>query len=645
MTDSPAGQEIRVEEGALKRELAEPWSLLAKCIAFATAAFYLYTSLMGQLGPEYHRGVFVVATLTLIFLLYPATSRSPRRRPSALDLVLAVLTVISIGYWVVEYPELSYRVGDYLPRDFWFGALGLFLAMEAGRRVTGIVIPILGGIALMYGLFGNLVPGVFGHRGFTVKRLVEYIYLTSEGLFGVMASVLPSYVLLFLLLGAFLKSSGVGQFFIDVPMALAGRATGGPAKVAVVASGLFGSINGSVLANTVSTGTLTIPLMKKVGYKPHIAAAVETTASTGGQILPPIMGAAVFVMVELTGIPYTEIIKVAFIPGILFFLSIFFIVHFEAKKSKIAGLPESEIPKLGTVLRKGWYLATPFVILVTLLILGYSPNYSAFWTIAAVIVVSWVRPETRMGLREIIRACVDGMMSCLTIGSLMGAIGIFIGIVTLTAAGLKFSHALISLSGGNIYLALALVGIACLALGMGMPITAAYLLVAVLAAPALREMGASLLAAHLAIFWLSQDSNITPPVCLGAYCAAGIAKANPWQTAFTAFRFGLVLLFLPFLFLYDNYLLLDGTLFQSIWAVTFTTMAVIAYSAWVMRYALIETTMPEWALLTAVWITLIWPIWQVEIVGLVLGILFLSMQWFRRRKSEQDVAVAAAEAS
>jgi TRAP transporter 4TM/12TM fusion protein len=351
------------------------------------------------------------------------------------------------------------------------------------------------------------------------------------------------------------------------------------------------------------------------------------------------MGAAVFIMVELTGIPYTEIIKVAFIPGVLFFVSVFFIVHFEAKKSKIPGLPEEMIPKLGRVLRRGWYLALPFAILVALLILGYSPNYAAFWTIASVIAVSWIRPENRMGLRKVANACIEGVMSCLTIGSLLGAIGIFIGIVVLTSAGLKFSHALIGLSGGNVYLALALVGLACLVLGMGMPITAAYLLVAVLAAPALGEMGVSLLAAHLAIFWLSQDSNITPPVCLGAYCAAGIAGANPWKTAATAFRFGLVLLFMPFIFLYEDYLLLDGTLFQSLWAIFFTTLAVIAYSAWVMRYALIDTTWPEWILLTAVWVTLVGPYWQLEVLGLALGALFLFSQWFRRRRIERAAAV------
>jgi TRAP-type uncharacterized transport system fused permease subunit len=233
------------------------------------------------------------------------------------------------------------------------------------------------------------------------------------------------------------------------------------------------------------------------------------------------------------------------------------------------------------------------------------------------------------------------MMGCITIGSLMGAIGIFIGIVTLTAAGLKFSHALIGLSGGNLFLALALVGVAALALGMGMPITAAYLLIAVLAAPALREMGADLLAAHLAIFWLSQDSNVTPPVCLGAYAAAGIAKANPWQTAFTAFRFGLILLLMPFLFIFEDYLLLDGTWFQNLWAVSFTTMGVIGYSAWVMRYALLETTKSEWLLLTVAWVALLWPQWQVEAFGLLAGAMFLFLQWRRRRRSVDEPAPSA----
>lgn len=631
MLKSRADRAVFIEEGAGKRVLSGFWDLLVKTIALATAIFYLYTALVGQLGPEYHRGIFVLAIVVMIFLLYPATSRSPKDRPSLFDILMVLLTILSVGYWIWEYTDLVYRVGAYLPRDFWFGVIGLIVCLEAGRRVTGWLIPILGGLALLYGLYGNYIPGVFGHRGFTIKRLVEYIYLTSEGLFGVMASVLPSYVLLFLLLGAFLKVSGVGQFFIDVPMSLAGRSTGGPAKVAVVASGLFGSINGSVLANTVSTGSITIPLMKKVGYRPHVAAAVETAASTGGMIMPPIMGAGAFLMVELTGVPYTQIVKVSFIPGILFFLSIFFIVHFEAKRSRIPGIPKAEIPVFKEVIRRGWYLIAPFVILVVLLFSGFSPNYSAFWTIVSVIVVSWFRPETRMGLRQVANSLIDGMMSALTVGSLMGAIGIFIGIVVITAAGLKFSNALIGLSGGNLFLALALVGLAALVLGMGMPITPAYLLLAVLAAPALKTMGADLLAAHLAIFWLSATSNITPPVCLGAYCAAGIANASPWKTAFTAFRFGLILLLMPFLFIFEDHFLLTGLWYQNLWAVVFTTLGVIGYSAWTMRYAFTETTIPEFCLLFAVWIALLWPMWQVEAIGLVLGALFIIVHWLRYR--------------
>lgn len=630
-----------MEEGAGKRTLIEPWNWIVRAVALSTAVFYLYTALIGQFGPEHHRGIFVLATVVMIFLLFPATARSPQNRPSVFDVALVLLTVASIGYWITQYNELVYRVGAYLPLDFWMGVIGLLVCLEAGRRVTGWLIPILGGIAILYGLYGSYIPGLFAHRGFTIKRLVEYIFLTSEGLFGVMASVLPSYVLLFLLLGAFLKVSGVGQFFIDLPMALAGRSHGGPAKVAVVASGLFGSINGSVLANTVSTGAITIPLMKKVGYRPHIAAAIETIASTGGQILPPVMGAGAFIMVELTGVPYLEVIKVAAIPGILFYLSIFIIVHLEAKRTGIALIPAEALPAFGAVLRKGWYLSAPLVVLVVLLFQGYSPNFSAFWSLVAVVLVSWVRPENRMGPRKIIDACVEGMMTSLTVGSLLGAIGIFIGVIVLTAAGLKFSHALIGLSGGNLFLAVLFVGVASLVLGMGMPITAAYLLLAVLAAPALKEMGANLLAAHLAIFWFSQDSNVTPPVCLGAYAAAGIANADPWRTGFTAFRFGLVLLLMPFLFIFEDHLLLDGTWLQNLWAVTLTTLGVVAYSAWTMRYVLEETTTPEWLLLGVVWVALLWPNWKIETLGLALGALFLLWHWTRCRKAQARKAAQA----
>jgi TRAP transporter 4TM/12TM fusion protein len=624
-----------------RRDLTGVWKLFANAIALAIAAFYLYTAAFGQFGPQYHRGVFVLGIVSLIFLMYPATRRSPRHRPTLLDFGFIALTVVAIGYWIVEYVPLVYRVGEYLPRDFWMGVVALAVCLEAGRRVTGWIIPIFGVVALAYGLFGPYLPGVLAHRGFTFKRLVEYIYLTPEGLFGVMASVLPTYVLLFLILGAFLRASGVGQFFLDLPMAVTGHTVGGPAKVSVVASGLMGSINGSVLANTVSTGSLTIPLMKRAGFKPHVAAAVEASASTGGQILPPLMGAGVFIMVELTGIPYAEIIKIAAIPAILFFLSIYVIVHAEARRTGIPALPKADMPSFRKVIVSRWYYLVPFAVLLTLLFQGYSPNYAAFYTLISVAVVSWFNRDARMGPVGIANACIDGVKDTLTVGSLLGAIGILIGVVTLTAAGLTFSHALIGLAGGNLALGLILVAIASLVLGTGLPITASYIIVAVLAAPALQEMGATLIAAHLAIFWLSQDSNITPPVCLGAFCAAGIAKANPWRTAWASFRFAKILYVMPFLFVFGN-ILLTGTLLENLAAIAFVTLGVIVFSSWTSGWFLGTFSWPVWWVLLPAMILLFWPTWPTRVVGLVLTVLVTGFQLLRARREALTPSTAPA---
>jgi len=629
-----------VEQVDPKRELVGVWRRLVDVIAFGIAVFYLYTAIFGQFGPQYHRGVFVMGIVVIIFLMYPMTRRDPKHRPTWIDGMFVVATIVSIGYWIVEFVPLVYRVGEYLPLDLYMGVVALVVCLEAGRRVTGWVVPLFAIAAFAYGMLGPYLPGIVAHRGFTFKRIVEYIFLTSEGLFGIMASVLPTFVLLFLILGAFLRASGVGQFFLDLPMSLAGHTVGGPAKVSVVASGLMGSINGSVLANTVTTGSLTIPLMKRSGFKPHVAAGVEAAASTGGQILPPLMGAGVFVMVELTSIAYAEIIKVAAIPAILFFLSLYVIVHCEARRQGIPGLPKSEIPRFMDVVKRRWFFLVPFAVLLGLLFNGYSPNYAAFWTILSVIAVSWFTRDTRLGPGRIANACIEGIKDTLTVGSMLGPIGILIGVVTLTAAGLTFSNALIGLAGGSLALALALVAIASLVLGMGLPITAAYIIIAVLAAPALQDLGATLIAAHLAIFWLSQDSNITPPVCLGAFCAASIARANPWRTAWAAFRFAKIIYIMPFLFVFSH-ILMTGTLVQNVLAVVAATLGVIVFSCWTSGWLVRKTTWPDWTLLFAAWILLLWPSYVASVMGLALTVVVVLVQLRRPVEGMPDAGHGA----
>ena len=630
--------EEAVSEGRAARQLARPWRLAVDAVLLGLAGFYLWSALAVP-GPNYERGIYVMVTYVVIFLLYPATARSPHHCPSAADLLLGAAAVASIGYWVVHYEELAYRAGAYLPLDFWMGTLALLVSLEVARRVMGWAVAGIGLAAVAYGLLGSYVPGVLGHRGFSFVRIVEYFYLSDEGLFGVMAEVVPKYVLPFVLLGAFMRSSGVGQFLFDLALALAGRSAGGPAKGAVIASALFGSISGSAVANTAATGTFTIPLMKRAGFQPHVAAAVEASASLGGQILPPVMGAAAFVMVELTGIPYLEIIQRAAIPAILYFLSLFVVVHLEARRHNLSGAPPEALPRLGPVLRTGWPFGLPLVVLIVLLYRGHSVTYAALWAIVTTVAVSWLRRESRIGPRELAGACISGMRGSLTIASLLGVIGMLVAVTTLTAIGLKFSNLLIGLAGGRLFLAILLIAVASLLLGTGLPITATYLVIAVLAASALQEMGASLLAAHLLIMWLSQSAELTPPVCMSAFVAAGIAGANPWQTAWTCFKFAKALFVIPFLFIYGH-LLLDGSLVESLVAVGAATVGVVAFSAWTMLYLLERTTAVEWVLLLAASVLSLWPAPVANAAGLACLLTVAGLQVRRRRAGRQGVGAA-----
>ncbi|MCB1150171.1 TRAP transporter fused permease subunit, partial [bacterium] len=363
---------------------------------------------------------------------------------------------------------------------------------------------------------------------------------------------------LFIFFGAFLQKSGAGRFFIDLPMALAGKSAGGPAKVAVMASALFGSVSGSAIANTVSTGAFTIPLMKRAGFRPHVAGAIEPAASIGGMFMPPIMGAGGFLMAELTETPYAHIMAIAIIPALLYFFSVFMMIHFEAKKQKIEGIREADAPHWTRVLKEQWYYAMPLVIITVLMIIGKSPGYSAFWATLSCIGVSWVRKDTRMGPREIWDAIQTGAVNTLIIGATIGVIGIIVGTISLTGIGLKFSDIIISLASGNLLAAILLVGLASLVLGMGVPVTAAYLITAVLAVPPLTEMGVVLIAAHMIVYWFSQDSNITPPVCVAAYAGAAIAGSDPWKTGWTSFKFAKLLYVMPLLFAFTPSILFEG---------------------------------------------------------------------------------------
>ncbi len=530
---------------------------LFDALALVLVCFYIYSAVLQPAETQYHRGVYVIITYVLVFLLYK--SQNPLLR--VVDYLLMALSVVAIGYWIANFEAINYRSGAETQLDQMIAMIGVLLGIEVARRVVGTVFVIMGAVMILYGVFGDseFIPEVVQHAGDTFPLLCTNIFYKSDGVFGIMANVLATYIVLFVIFGAFLEKSGAQKFFIDFPLAAVGHKVGGPGKVSVIASGLFGSISGSAIANTVSTGAFTIPMMKKAGFRPHVAGGIEPAASIGGMFMPPIMGAGGFIMAELTGMPYSQIMLVAIFPAVMYFFSVFMMVHFEAKKNHIVGEKSDMDPK--EILRTQWFYVLPLVVITIFMLYGYSPGYSAVLGIFTCIAVSWIARDksSRIGPKRLIDAARAGTESSLQIGATLGVIGIIIGVLTFSGLMLTFADIVIELADGKLYLTILFIALASLVLGMGVPVTAAYLITAVVAVPALTHLGVNEIAAHMIVYWLSQDSNITPPVCIAAFAGATIAKANMWKTAFVAFKFAKFLYLAPFLFGYVPAFSLNGS--------------------------------------------------------------------------------------
>jgi TRAP transporter 4TM/12TM fusion protein len=515
--------------------------------------FYSYSAVLQPAATQYHRGIYIIITYVLVFMLYKSKNRLLR----AVDYLLIFLSIFTIGYWMLNFEVINYRTGAETPFDMAVAMVGVLIGIELARRVVGNIFVVIGAFMLVYGVYGSYAPDLISHAGETFPWLCTSIFYKSDGVFGIMANVLATYVILFVLFGAFLEKSGAQKFFIDFPLAAVGHRIGGPAKVAVIASGFFGSISGSAIANTVSTGAFTIPMMKKAGFKPHIAGAIEPAASIGGMFMPPIMGAGGFIMAELTGLPYSRIMLVSVFPAFMYFFSVFVMVHYEAKRHNVLG-EKYEYSAL-QILKREWFYTLPLIVITIFMLSGYSPGYSAILGICTCLVISWFRKDTRIGLKRFVEASRNGTENSLKIGATVGVIGIIIGVLTFSGLVLTFADIVIELAGGSLFLTILLIALASLVLGMGVPVTAAYLITAVVAVPALTHLGVNQLAAHMIVYWLSQDSNITPPVCIAAFAGATIAKANMWRTAFSAFKFAKFLYLGPFLFGYVPGFSLDGS--------------------------------------------------------------------------------------
>jgi TRAP transporter 4TM/12TM fusion protein len=610
------------------RELAGGWRIVEQALLGSVGLFYLWASAFGAISLQYHRGLAVAFSLVAAFLLYRGSRRSPAAAPSIVDVALIATACLGVGYWILEHEDIAYRAGAYTMLDFGLGVAVAVLALEASRRVVGMTMVWVTIGALLYAYFGAHLPTIIGHGGFSLRRIIEFVYLTSDGIFGVMAEVVATFIIPFVVFGAFMLRAGVAKAFIDLSLVVLGRIAGGPAQVAVVSSALIGSINGSPIANTAMSGTVTIPLMKRTGWPPHLAAAVEASASTGGMILPPVMGAGAFIMAEMTRTPYAEIVKLSLIPAMLYFLSVAVMVNCEARKLGLRGLPAAEVPAAWPTVRRTWYFFLPIVLLVAALFSGASPSQSVFLATIATVVVSWFRADTRMGPREIWAALVEGGRSAVFVGAITGAVGIIIGIASLTGIGIRFSAIVLTLSGETLLLAIVLIACASLILGMGLPITAAYLVIAAAAAPALSELGLPLLTAHLIIFWLSLDSNITPPVALGAYTAAALAEADPWRTGWNSFRFAKMIYVMPLLFAYTP-ILFTGTPEENLMAVASAVIGTVAFSILSTGYFLVRTTLVEWSVLAIATLLAFIPTFTTDVAAFALfGAIYL---WQRRR--------------
>jgi len=534
-----------------KLNKAEQW--IFDGLSLALVLFYSYSAVLAPAATQYHRGIYIIITYILVFLLYKSKTTIGR----IVDYVLILLSIGTIGYWIVNFEAINYRMGAETDLDKAIAVVGVLIGVELARRVVGIIFVVIGAVMLLYGVYGEYAPELISHAGDTFPELCTSIFYKSDGVFGIMANVLATYIILFVIFGAFLEKSGAQRFFIDFPLAAVGHKIGGPGKVSVIASGLFGSISGSAIANTVSTGSFTIPMMKKAGFKPHVAGGIEPAASIGGMFMPPIMGAGGFIMAELTGVPYSEIMLVAIFPAFMYFFSVFVMVHYEAKRHNIVG--EKSEQSAMEILKREWFYILPLVVITIFMLMGYSPGYSAILGIVTCIVVSWFRKETRIGPRRFLEASRAGAEASLKIGATVGVIGIIIGVLTYSGLVLTFADIVIELADGKLWLTILLIALASLILGMGVPVTAAYLITAVVAVPALTELGVNPIAAHMIVYWLSQDSNITPPVCIAAFAGATIAKANMWKTAFTSFKFAKFLYLAPFIFGYVPAFSLDGS--------------------------------------------------------------------------------------
>ena len=598
--------------------------------------FQLWFCTFGIISSVNLRAFHCMFLLLFAFLLYPSSKKQETElsRPKVFDILLIAIAVAAFGYMIARYTEFARTGGRIDTLQMFIAIAGILMVFEAGRR-TSRSLAILALVFLAYNFFGRFIPGYLGHNGFTLKRILITQFWGTQGILGTGAGVSATYIFLFVVFGAFLKYSGFSNFINDLSLSLVGKTPGGPAKVAVIASALLGMVNGSAVANVATTGTITIPLMKRTGYKNEFSAAVEATASTGGQFCPPVMGAAGFIMAEFLNASYTTVMIAALAPAFLYYLGLIMSVHFEAKRLGLTGIPEEDIPSAREVLKSGWHLMIPLIVLITVMVLGKSPLYAATLAIPVTVASSWLRKDTRMTWDKIIAACVEGAKGAVTVGVSCLLIGVIIGTVTLTSLGLNLGYMILNgFTGSNIYFVGLLVMIISVILGMGVPGVAAYVIVQAVAVPVLLKAGALPLAAHMFCLIYACLSNITPPVAISCYVAAGIAKADQTKTGLIAVRLALAGFIIPLFFLANPVLLpLAGNhAAATILAVASAAIGTVMLSGGLEGWLLAKQRWIERILCVAAGLLLLYPGTITDIIGLCASVVLIVVQVSRNKR-------------
>ncbi|GAA0428032.1 TRAP transporter fused permease subunit [Lentibacillus halophilus] len=629
-TDSESSVEKLFNKNVHKSKLIK--LAIIAVIAISMSIFHMYTSGFGVFEAWKQRSLTLSFILLLIPLLFPSKFEK-RLLNIIIDLAFFILAALVVVYSLQVYPDILFRETDPNQTDVIVGVIAVLLVLEGTRRAVGYFLSALILFFVLYAYFGNYMPGMLVHPGFSVERIVATFYNSTSGMFGIVLGAMSNYIIIFIIFGAFLLKSKAGQLFIDLAYSLTGSRSGGPAKVSVFASGLMAMTQGAAVSNVATTGTLTIPLMKRVGYKPHFAGGVESAASVGGQLMPPIMGASAFIIASNLKIPYIHLALFALIPAILHYLAVYFMVHFQAKKNNLKGLPKNELPNFKNVLKEGWLLFLPIIMIIVLLVMGYSPQFAGFYSILGIVALSAIRKSTRMSLKDILAALEIGGKNAVSIGIICAAAGLLIGSVNLTGLGLKFSSLVLSITGESVLISLILIMLASILLGMGMPTVSAYVILAVLGVPALVSLGINEVAAHLFVLYFAIMSNVTPPVAVAAYTAAAIANTQPNKTGFSALKICLGTFIIPYMFVFGPTLLLQGSIGETTIAVITAVSGILALTTSLIGWMFTDMKLFERILGFASALFLMYSGLITDGVGIMLLFLLLVIQYTRNKRA------------